>query len=107
MDNPLFDFTRGEMIKALGMNKRTLYRTMPKLEEMNIAKVSRKIGKAKLYTLNRDSPIVACLRSIEKELSTSTALSLRETRGIDKEHEEVLKEAIRELNAEQRKEALE
>jgi DNA-binding transcriptional ArsR family regulator len=69
MDNMLFDFTRGEIIEALGMNKRTLYRTLPKLEEMNVVEVSRKIEKAKLYKVNRESTIVACLRSIEKELS--------------------------------------
>jgi len=34
-------------------------------------------------------------------------MSLRQLRGIDKEHNEVLKEAIRELNAEHRKEAKE
>ena len=34
-------------------------------------------------------------------------LSLRQLRGIDKEHGEALKEAIRELNAEHRKEARE
>jgi len=96
MDNPLFDFNRGEIIEALGMNKRTFYRTLPKLEGMNIVKVSRKIGKAKLYTVNRDSPIVSCLRNIEKELS------LRELRGLDKEHEDVLREAIKELNAERK-----
>ena len=34
-------------------------------------------------------------------------LSLRQLRGIDKEHAEALREAIRELNAEHRKEARE
>jgi len=34
-------------------------------------------------------------------------MSLKEMRGLDKEHKEALLEAIRELNAEHRKEALE
>jgi len=65
MDNPLFDFTTREINEALGMNKRTLYKALPRLKAMAIMKVSRKIGKAKLYTINKDSPIVACLKNIE------------------------------------------
>ncbi len=72
MDNPLFDFTKREIIEDLGMNKRTLYRVLPKLEEEGIVVVSRKIGRAKLYRINRESLTVRYLRGIEK------AHSLRE-----------------------------
>jgi DNA-binding transcriptional ArsR family regulator len=72
MDNPLFDFTKREIVEELGMNKRTLYRVLPKLEGEGIAVVSRRIGRAKLYRINLESPIVKCLRGIER------AHSLRE-----------------------------
>jgi transcription initiation factor IIE alpha subunit len=66
MDNPLFDFTKKEIIEELGMNKRTLYRVLPKLEEEGIVVVSRKIGRAKLYRINGNSVTVKYLRGIEK-----------------------------------------
>ena len=69
MDNPLFDFTKKDIIEELGMNKRTLYRIMPKLEEEGLVMISRKIGKAKLYRVNKENYIIRCLRSIEKEHS--------------------------------------
>ena len=66
MDNPLFDFTKKEIIEELRMNKRTLYRVLPKLEEEGIVIISRKIGRAKLYRINRNSVTVKYLREIEK-----------------------------------------
>jgi len=42
LDNPLFDFTKKEVIEALGMSKQTFYKYFPELEEYGIVKVSRK-----------------------------------------------------------------
>jgi DNA-binding transcriptional ArsR family regulator len=66
MDNPLFDFTKKEIIEELKMNKRTLHRVLPKIEAEGIVVVSRKIGRAKLYKINKDSLTVKYLRGIEK-----------------------------------------
>jgi DNA-binding transcriptional ArsR family regulator len=64
MDNPLFEFTRNEMMEALGMAKVTLYGTLPDLEAGGVIKETRKIGKANLYRLNRDSAVVKNLESL-------------------------------------------
>lgn len=69
LDNPLFDFTKKEILEAVGMTKRTLYKTLPGLEEMGLVKVSRKIGKAKLYKIDMENPVVLKLRELERELS--------------------------------------
>lgn len=69
LDNPLFDFSKREIMEALGMTKRTLYRALPKLEREGIIIVSRKIGRAKLYKVNMDSPAVQRLRELERTLS--------------------------------------
>ncbi|MDH5459527.1 MAG: winged helix-turn-helix domain-containing protein [Candidatus Bathyarchaeota archaeon] len=73
LDNPLFDFTKKEVIEALGMSKQTFYKYFPELEEYEIVKVSRKIGKAKLYRINLEHPLVIMLRDYEKKVSLQIA----------------------------------
>lgn len=73
LDNPLFDFTKKEVIEALGMSKQTFYKYFPELEEYEIVKVSRRIGKAKLYKLNLEHPLVSMLREYEKKISLQIA----------------------------------
>lgn len=68
LDNPKHDFTRDEIMKAIGMAKRTLYEALPVIEKEGVVIVSRKIGRAELFQLNKDSPIVKHFRSIEEEL---------------------------------------
>ncbi|MEM2631359.1 MAG: winged helix-turn-helix domain-containing protein [Candidatus Bathyarchaeia archaeon] len=73
LDNPLFDFTKKEVIEALGMSKQTFYKYFPELEEFGIVKVSRKIGKAKLYKINVEHPLVKMLREYETKLAHEIA----------------------------------
>jgi len=69
LDNPFFDFTKKEVIEALGMNKQTFYKYFKEIEEEGIVEVSRKIGRAKLYKINLKHPFVAMLREFEEKLS--------------------------------------
>ena len=62
LDNPLFDFTKKEVIEALGMSKQTFYKYFPDLEKYGIVKVSRKTGRAKLYKINLEHPLIEMLR---------------------------------------------
>jgi len=73
LDNPMYDFTKKEIIEALGMSKRTFYKYFPELEELGIVEVSRKIGKAKLYKLNLKHPLVNMLREYERKISLQMA----------------------------------
>jgi len=77
LDNPLFDFTKKEIIEALGMSKQTFYKYFPDLEEYGIVKVSRKIGRAKLYKINLEHPLVSMLREYEKKVSLQMAEKAR------------------------------
>ena len=74
LDNPLYEFTKNEMLAALGMAKVTLYRTLPDIVRSNVVVITRKIGKANLYRLNPESDIVAHLRYIIRSYSTALAL---------------------------------
>ncbi len=73
MDNPLFDFTKKEVIGALGMSKQTFYKYFKDLEEYEIVAVSRRIGKAKLYRINVTNPMVKMLTEYETKLSLQMA----------------------------------
>ena len=73
LDNPLFDFTKKEVIEALGMSKQTFYKYFPDLEKYGIVKVSRKIGRAKLYKINLEHPLIEMLREYEKKISLQIA----------------------------------
>jgi hypothetical protein len=54
---------------AIGMAKRTLHEHLPTLLEEQTVKVSRKVGRAELYALNGESPIVKCITEVEAELT--------------------------------------
>ncbi len=73
IDNPLFDFTKKEVIEALGMSKQTFYKYFSDLEEYGIVKVSRRIGKAKLYRVNPESPMVKMLNEMVTKISLQIA----------------------------------
>ncbi len=73
LDNPLFDFTKKEVIEALGMSKQTLYKYFPDIEEYNIVTITRRIGRAKLYKINREHPLVKMLKEYETQLSLQIA----------------------------------
>ena len=73
MDNPLFKFTRNEIIEALGMAKTTLYGTLPGLEESGVIVDTRQISKASLYRLNSDSPLVQDLRGLIRRYTKTIA----------------------------------
>ena len=73
MDNPFFDFTKKEVIEALGMSKQTFYKYFGDIEKYDIVRVSRRIGKARLYKINLKHPLVEMLRDYETKLSLQIA----------------------------------
>ncbi|CDI06251.1 winged helix-turn-helix domain-containing protein [Candidatus Nitrosotenuis uzonensis] len=73
LDFPTNDFTKKEIIDALGMSKQTFYKYFDDLEGVGIVKVNRAIGKAKLYKVNYENPVVTDLVNMEKKLSLQIA----------------------------------
>ena len=73
LDNPLFDFTKKEVIEALGMSKQTFYKYFSDIEKYGMVTVSRRIGKAKLYKINFENPMVKMLKEYETQLSLQIA----------------------------------
>lgn len=73
LDNPLFDFTKKEVIEALGMSKQTFYKYFEDLKDLAVVEITRKIGRAELYKINLENPMVKLVREYETELSTEMA----------------------------------
>ncbi|MFQ5820071.1 MAG: winged helix-turn-helix domain-containing protein [Candidatus Heimdallarchaeota archaeon] len=69
LDNPYFDFSKSEVIRELGMSKQTFYKHFKDFEELGIVKVSRKIGRATMYRINMEHPLVKKLDEIITETS--------------------------------------
>jgi len=73
LTNPYFDFSKEELSKELGMSKQTIYQNFKDLEELGVVKVSRKIGRATLYRINREHPLVKRMDEIVNEISLQIA----------------------------------
>jgi len=55
------------------MSKQTFYKYFPEIEEYDIVEISRRIGRAKLYKINSEHPLVSMLREYETKVSLKIA----------------------------------
>ena len=79
LENRLRDFTKKEISEGSGVSWTALYQHWKKLEEKNIVKVTRKIGRIRLYQLNEGEPLVEDIKRIEMELMRKAADEASET----------------------------
>jgi len=68
VDNKGMDFDKTEIAKGAGVSRASLFNYWKILETHKIVRVTRKYGKAKLYTLNSVSPITKKILELEKVL---------------------------------------
>lgn len=73
LTNPFFDFSREELARELGMSKQTLYKNFKDLADLGVMQYSRKIGRAVMYKLNRQHPLVKKLDEMTNEMSLQLA----------------------------------
>jgi len=73
LDYKLNDFTKKEIVEGSGMSKLTFYKYFKDLQELGLVTASRKIGRATLYKVNLENPIVRMLIEYERELSAQVA----------------------------------
>ncbi|MBC7091036.1 MAG: winged helix-turn-helix transcriptional regulator [Nitrososphaeria archaeon] len=73
LTNPYLDFSKEELVRELGMSKQTLYKNFKDLVELGVIKVSRNIGRATMYRINREHPLVKRLDEIINEISLQIA----------------------------------
>lgn len=78
LTNPYFDFNKEELARELGMSKQTVYKNFKDLEELGVVKVTRKIGRATMYRIDRDYPLIKTLNESVNEASFQIAEQERE-----------------------------
>jgi predicted transcriptional regulator len=71
--NPYFDFDKEELARELGMSKQTVYKNFKDLEELGVVKVSRRIGRATMYRIDRNYPLIKTLNESVNEASFQMA----------------------------------
>ena len=69
----MFDYPLTEIANHSKVSWSTINRIFPELVRQGIVKPTRKIGRAQLYQLNRDSPKVMALLELDKKLSQTLA----------------------------------
>ncbi|VVB80813.1 Uncharacterised protein [uncultured archaeon] len=65
IDNQEFDYSLTDIAKGAEVGWTTLHQFWPELVRVGIVKKTRKIGRAELYKLNLDSPLVKKLIEID------------------------------------------
>ena len=68
LDNPLFDYSKKEILESIRISRRTLFQIWKDLEKNGIVKVTRKIGKAKMHKLNKENEVVKKLIELDMAL---------------------------------------
>jgi len=69
LDNPLSDYSKNEIIKKLGIGRATFFKYWRELEKSGAVKVTRKIGRATMYQLNRGNEVVKRLIQLDMALA--------------------------------------
>lgn len=69
LDNPLSDFSKNEIVKNLGMGRVTFFKYWAELEKSDAVKMTRKIGRATLYKLDRENDVVKHLIKLDMTLA--------------------------------------
>ena len=73
LDYKLNDFTKKEIVEALEVSKLTFYKYFKDLVELDVVTSSRKIGRATLYKVNLENPIIKLLIEYERQHSLQVA----------------------------------
>lgn len=69
IDNEAFDYSKTEIAKGAGVSRTTLQKIWSTLEDLGIVVETRRVGRAKMYRLNKDNPIVRKFIELDNALS--------------------------------------
>ena len=82
LDNRLQDFTKTEIAKGAGLSWAALFSYWDEMEQKKIVKLTRTVGRAKLYQLNEKSTLVILLKDIEMTLIEGAAEEAEEAASV-------------------------
>ena len=69
LDNPLSDYSKNEIAKNLAMSRVTFFKYWKELERTGALIISRKIGRATLYKLDRENEVVRELIKLDMAIA--------------------------------------
>lgn len=69
IDNQAFDYSKTEISKEIGISRTTLLKIWKTLEDLGIVVETRRVGRAKMYKLNKKNPIVQKLIELDNVIS--------------------------------------
>jgi hypothetical protein len=72
LDNPLSDYSKNEIVKNLAMSRMTFFKYWKELEKSGALTISRKIGRATLYELDRKNEVVKQLIKLDMALARTS-----------------------------------
>jgi DNA-binding transcriptional ArsR family regulator len=72
LDNPFSDYSKNEIVKNLEMGRVTFFKYWDELEKSGAVKITRQIGRATMYKLDRENPIVKHLIKLDMALAKNT-----------------------------------
>ena len=58
IDNEAFDYSKSDISREIGISRTTLLKIWKTLEDLGIVVETRRVGRAKMYKLNKKNPIV-------------------------------------------------
>lgn len=69
LDNPLSDYSKNEIVKNLGMGRVTFFKYWQELEKSGAVKVTRNVGRATMYQLDKKNEVVKQLIRLDMSLA--------------------------------------
>ncbi len=69
LDNPLSDYSKNEIVKNLEMGRVTFFKYWHELEGSGALKVTRRVGRATMYQLDRQNEVVKQLIKLDMALA--------------------------------------
>jgi len=69
LDNPLSDYSKNEVVKNLEMGRATFFKYWKELEKSGALKVTRRIGRATMYQMDRENRVVKHLVKLDMAIS--------------------------------------
>ncbi len=69
LDNPLSDYSKNEIVKNLEMGRVTFFKYWRELEKSGAMKVTRQVGRATMYQLDRKNEVVKQLIKLDMALA--------------------------------------
>ena len=69
LDNPLSDYSKNEIARNLGMGRVTFFKYWREMENSGAVKVTRHVGRATMYQLDKENEVVRQLIKLDMTLA--------------------------------------